>query len=216
MSEIVPSEAVSSSRLVGIYDIIMAPLERFLLTRRRKSVISQLEGDILEIGCGTGVNFPLYSASARVLACEPSPGMVKLAQKRILNGKIAARITIVETGIEDPELDSQIQPGKLDAVVCTLVLCTIPDPEDALLRISSWLKPGGKLILIEHIEPQNPLLRRLAHWLNPSWNKLADGCHLIRNTDRLWENSGFMPQSEQYFHFIIPFYQSVWVKPKAD
>jgi SAM-dependent methyltransferase len=93
------------------------------------------------------------------------------------------KITLLNIGCGYPEMEKLIEPDSLDAVVCTLVLCTIPDPARALKNFMRWLKPGGKLLILEHIRSHNPSNGKLQDLLNPMWRKVADGCHLNRPTD---------------------------------
>jgi hypothetical protein len=88
------------------------------------------------------------------------------------------------------------------------VLCTIPHPAIALQRMHQWLKPGGKLIILEHIHGQSKMRRAVHTMLNPLWKHAAEGCHLTRDTDKLIPKMGFIAQKEDYFTKVLPFLRS--------
>jgi ubiquinone/menaquinone biosynthesis C-methylase UbiE len=110
-------------------------------------------------------------------------------------------------------MEKLIQPGTLDAVVCTLVLCTVPDPIRAMKNFQKWLKPGGRLLILEHIRSHNPSNARFQDMVNPLWKKVADGCNLNRSTDRLLEESGFQLVREERFRIGLPFYEAEYNRP---
>ena len=186
------------------YDTYMEKPEKVELARRRRRLLRDLKGNILEIGAGTGASFQWYGPAAHVLAVEPSLPMASRARARI-NGK---DIELVEAGIGDPILDERIKPGSLDAIVCALVLCTVPDLSGALSRIESWLKPGGKLVLLEHVRSHGKITGAFQTAINPVWKVFAGGCSLNRPTDLLVKNRKFKVQSEQQFRLTMPFYEA--------
>ena len=179
----------------SFYDPFMRSTERGLY-KKRKALISPLRGRVLEVGSGTGINYQFYGAGVQLLALDPNAHMLARAKAkapRHLN------ITYLHHGIGDPEIGSIIRPNSLDAVVSTLVLCSVPHPELALARFKQWLKPAGKLIVLEHIQAQNPVNKRLQNLINPIWRPLADGCNLNRNTDRILLAAGFEAHDQTYF-----------------
>jgi len=192
-----------------VYDPIMRSFEEKVLLRRRRDLLHDLHGDVLEIGAGTGVNFALYPPGTRVIACEPSLPMLALAHQKLEQTQVQASIELIHAGIGDEELESHIPAGGLDAAVFTLVLCTIPDPVKAILQVKQWLKPGGKLVVLEHIGSENRTRRMLQQVIEPVWTPLAEGCRLTRNTDVLLRDAGFVPEWEHYFTTGMRFYQAV-------
>ena len=182
------------------------------LSRKRKKLLNQVEGHVLEIGAGTGFNFPYYSNQCKVLACEPSLPMLKKAEKNLQNHPPSADIQLIHTGVGSPDLETHIPDTGFDAIVCTLVLCTIPYPNEAIDQILSWLKPGGKLFLLEHIHARTSLKKRIFNWINPFWKLLSEGCNLNRNTDQLIKSKGVIIEKEQYFGKSVPFYMAVLSK----
>ena len=124
----------------------------------------------------------------------------KLVQKQ------QAKIHIIHGGIED---DFPIPSGGYSSVVCTLVLCTIPDPIKAIERIKSILKPNGKKYILEHVVSQDNPLRTFQNLITPIWKKIAVGCHLNRDTVTLLATMGFISEQFSYFGRGDMFYQAV-------
>lgn len=188
------------------YDSFMAKLENTLWPIR-KELIGHLEGEILEIGSGTGINFEHYNTKAKVIALEPSSFMLNKSKCKVPKTR---HITTYNMGIEDKRLVSIIKPNSLDYIICTLVLCTITDQNQALHKFKTWLKPTGKLIILEHIHAQNKTSRLLYNLINPIWRIIGDGCNLNRDTDIVIKSAGFKVKYEHYFKNSIRFYQAVF------
>ncbi len=209
-------EKMQHSKTFGSsYDNFMYLLEKLYLKQRRSRLISGLSGNILEIGVGTGVNFEHYSNDIQLIGIEPSPHMMPYAEKRREVLLFPNRITLHSIGCGYPEMEQLVLPESLDAVVCTLVLCTIPEPEKALRNYMKWLKPGGKLVILEHIKSHRHLAGKLQDFLNPLWSKMAEGCQLNRPTDKLLAQSGFQLLREERFTVFLPFYEAEYVKPNV-
>lgn len=173
----------------------------------RNNLLSELEGTILDVGSGTGVNFEHFGAKATVIAVEPSSYMMEKAQAKLPQ---KAQITPFNLSVTDDVLDAIIAPKSLDYVVCTLVLCTIPDQKLALEKFKNWLKPTGKLIILEHIHAEKNPNRFLQTIVNPFWKVVGEGCNLNRDTDVLIKEAGFKVELEQYFKHSLRFYQGVF------
>ncbi len=194
------------------YDPVMRRFEQQVLWHRRQELFRELSsGQVLEVGAGTGANFLLYPPEVQVLACEPSAPMLQKAVQKLEQYAPRATIKLVHAGIGDDALEAHIPTQGLDAVVFTLVLCTIPDPEQAVCRVKNWLKPGGRLLVLEHIGSPRLVGRVFQHAIEPVWKPLAEGCHLTRDTDRLLRSQGFVPVWERYFQAGMRFYQAVLV-----
>lgn len=193
-------------------------LEKWSLGKRRQRLLQDAGGTILEVGVGTGINFQFYQQRQRpyVIGIEPSPYMFERAIKRKEEVTEDMRIVLYPFGCGSAELEQLIQTESLDVVVCTLVLCTIPQPEEAIEQFKRWLKPGGQLIVLEHIRPQSFFLGRITDLMTPGWKKLAEGCHLNRATDHLIEASGFDLVRKEYFRVVIPFFEAVYRKPGRE
>jgi RimJ/RimL family protein N-acetyltransferase/ubiquinone/menaquinone biosynthesis C-methylase UbiE len=211
---ILPSKRLSFSKSFGAsYDDFMYLLEKLYLKKRRARLISNLSGIVLEVGVGTGVNFEHYGNDIQLTGIEPSPHMMEYAQKRREILLFPNKITLHSIGCGYPEMEQLIHPESLDAVVCTLVLCTIPEPQKALNNYMKWLKPGGKLVILEHIKSHNRIPGKLQDVFNPLWSKMAEGCQLNRPTDKLLAQSGFQLLREERFTVFLPFYEAEYVKP---
>lgn len=190
----------------------MQGLEKSYLKNRRNRLLKELTGTILEVGVGTGVNFEHYNPSAQVLGIEPSSGMLRVAAQKREKSLAAAQIQLFEVGWEDPSLLLQIPPESLDAIVCTLVLCTVPAPERAVEQFYQWLKPGGKLILLEHIQSSRSVPASFQQLINPLWKQLAGGCNLTRKSDQITEAAGFKILEKSYFKIGISFVEAIYQK----
>ena len=172
--------------LAPLYDPIMAGVERSCLARWRRELLSAAEGSVLEIGAGTGVNLQHYPESVvRLVLLEPDPGM-----RRQLVDK-SSHMGHVEI-CEEPSESLPYDDDTFDTVVSTLVLCTTPQPALALAELHRVLRPGGRLLFIEHVVAKDSA--RYAGWqrrLEPLWKRCAGGCHLTRDTEQAIVDAGF-------------------------
>lgn len=205
-------ESFYSRLFARFYDPFMQRMEERVLYRYRQRLLSGLSGDILEVGSGTGINFPLYPRDCRVIASEPSEHMLHFAQERLRTSAVKAEILPVKAGVGSEQLRMLIPEGGLDAIVCTLVLCTIPDPAAAVHDFKQWLKQDGQLIVLEHVHSSAQPRRMIHNLLNPAWKVLAEGCHLTRDTATMLRNEGFVAVAEERFTKVLPFYVAVMRK----
>jgi len=168
-----------------LYDSVMAPLEMGRFKKIRRSLLKEAKGRVLEIGSGTGANFPYYKEGVEVDAIEPNPIMLSQSEEKLKAAKIPIR-TYLAQAENLPFLDNSF-----DTVVATLVFCTIPEPVRALEEIKRVSKPKARLLLFEHVRINRKLIGKTQDILTPAWAKIADGCHLNRDTLALLRNSGF-------------------------
>lgn len=146
----------------------------------RKDVLSQVSGDVLEIGFGTGLNLPYYGDRINKLTTiDANPGMNSLAQKRIQASSIQVDNQVLN-GEKLPMTDN-----RFDSVVSTWTLCSITNVDRALQEIHRVLKPGGKFFFIEHGLSNEPQVQAWQNRLTPLQRVLADGCHFNRNIEQL-------------------------------
>lgn len=146
----------------------------------RARVASGLEGEVLEVGFGSGRNVPYYpSAVTRVRAVDPAKLGQKLAAKRVA----ASSVPVEYIGLDGQSLP--VDDASVDCVLTTWTLCTIPDVERALGEIRRVLRPGGALHFLEHGRSPIPKVARWQDRLTPLQRRLAGGCHLNRPIDRL-------------------------------
>jgi ubiquinone/menaquinone biosynthesis C-methylase UbiE len=176
--------------LAALYDRLTESGERALLGALRREFVATAEGVVIEIGAGTGRNFPYYSAASvdEVLAVEPDPEMRRRGEPR--RHAAAAPISLLDGMAERLPFESACA----DTVVTTLALCSVDDPRQAVHEIKRVLKPGGTLILIEHIRAGDRWTTRFQDLLTPLWRRIAGNCHLNRPTLDTLSDAGFTIQ----------------------
>jgi ubiquinone/menaquinone biosynthesis C-methylase UbiE len=152
----------------------------------RRRMLAGLSGRVVEVGPGSGVNFPYYPAAVtEVLAVEPEPHMRKLATE-------AARAAPVPVRIVDGTAERLPAPdGSMDAGVVAGLLCSVRDPAAALAELARVIRPGGELRFNEHVRSDGPLLGRAQDFADHLWPRLFGGCHPNRNTEAEIERAGF-------------------------
>ncbi len=161
--------------------------ERDFMEPLRKEIAGQASGVVLEIGAGNGLNFAFYDPSLveRVEAIEPDTAMLRYARERIAITKVP--ITLTQTPVEVlPFADETF-----DCVIATLVFCSVSDPAGGLREIWRVLKPGGKLLLLEHVRSQGTIAGLIQDILVPVTTRIAGNCHWNRNTERTVAEAGF-------------------------
>jgi ubiquinone/menaquinone biosynthesis C-methylase UbiE len=152
----------------------------------RQRVIGAAEGRVLEIGIGSGLNFPLYGNPVKsVIGLEPSSELLNMARPRA--DTAAAPITLLDAAAEAIPLDS----GSIDTVITTWTLCTIGNATRALAEMRRVLRPSGALLFVEHGRAPEPGVARWQDRLDPLWSRLSGGCHLNRKIDDLIRGGGF-------------------------
>jgi SAM-dependent methyltransferase len=171
----------------ALYDPMLRSAERAGLATLRAELLGDLEGTVVELGAGTGANLDHYGPGVgRVLALEPEPAMASRLRRRAAGGDHADRVEVVEAPAEAVPLGD----GEADAVVATLVLCTVPDVTRSVAEAHRVLRPGGRLVLLEHIRGEGATLR-LQRALAPAWRVVGRGCHLTRDPRPALASAGF-------------------------
>ena len=173
--------------MAAAYDRFMRGSEEACLAQWRAELLRDLSGAVLEVGAGTGVTLAHYPRSiARLVLCEPDAHM-----QRKLKKKADAALRNIE--ISDASLDSlPFKAGEFDAVVCSLVLCSVPDQRAALAEIARVLKPGGRLVFLEHVAADGrPARLKWQQRIEPVWKRLMGNCHLTRRTEAAIAAAGF-------------------------
>ncbi|MFW6368378.1 MAG: class I SAM-dependent methyltransferase [Spirochaetota bacterium] len=172
-----------------LFDTFMRPLELAGLSRLRKRVVGRAAGSVLEIGAGSGLNAPHY----RFDRISDLTVTDKSADRPVLSRalrKVAAPLERIV--IQDADATALPFPDNaFDTVVCTLVLCSVPSVERAASEMRRVLKPGGTVHFIEHIHTPRVTLKPVFETLTPAWRRVADGCHLNRDTPALLIRGGF-------------------------
>lgn len=160
----------------------------------REELLETVQGDVLEIGFGTGLNLAYYPEEVESLTTvDVNPGVHRLAQKRLATSRLPVKFELV-SGEHLPMPDNSY-----DAVVSTWTLCSIPDVLSALKEVRRVLKPEGKFYFVEHGLSPDPKIAKWQHRLTPIQKVIADGCHLDRDTLRLIEQAGMKTLSYRQF-----------------
>jgi ubiquinone/menaquinone biosynthesis C-methylase UbiE len=169
----------------ALYDRGLKATEEAGLREMRRELLAGASGRTIDIGAGTGANLDLWPESVTELVlAEPDPHMLKKLRAKV---EAWGEAEIVQA----PAQGLPFADGSFDTAVFTLVLCTVPDPGAALAETARILRPGGKLLFIEHVRAQD---EGLAHWqdrLEKPWRFIGDGCHCNRDTVATIEASPF-------------------------
>jgi SAM-dependent methyltransferase len=161
----------------------------------RRRVCEGLEGEVLEVGFGSGLNVPFYPPAVdRVAAVEPSDVGWRLAGKRLA----ASGVSVDRTGLDGQSLP--LPDNSRDSALTTWTLCTIPDVTAALHEIRRVLKPGGTLHFLEHGLAPDEKVRRWQHRLEPVEKRVFGGCHLTRPVVELLTGAGFTIREVDVFY----------------
>lgn len=171
----------------------MYPLEVWRLAKLRRQIVGAIPGRrALEIGIGTGLNLRHYPEDIRVVGIEPFHDKLMYSREKE-NGN--SRVSYVQC-------DAQWLPFRdsmFDAVIGTLVFCTIPDPVSAFREIRRVVNPEGYIRILEHVRIPHPLWGKMQDWLTPVWRPVAGGCHLNRETAQLAESAGLLVRNLRSF-----------------
>ncbi len=165
------------------YDRVIAVAERLLFGDGRRWACSQATGRVLEVAIGTGRNLPFYPPDVQVSGIDFSPGMLREARTRA-----AACRTVVDLQIGDAQ-QLPYPDHTFDTVLATLTLCSIPDAQAAVAEMARVLRPGGLLILLDHVASPNPLVKAAQRLLDPLAVKLH-GDHLLRDPETAVRRTG--------------------------
>ena len=189
-------DATWGRAFAAIYDRSLKGVEQAGLREMRREVLSQAEGRTIDLGAGTGVNFDLFpDAVSELVMVEPGQHMIKQLRAKVGDG---AGLEVVQASAQElPFADDSF-----DTAVFTLVLCTVPDPAAALGETARVLKPGGKLLFIEHVRADETGLARWQNRVEKPWRFFADGCHCNRDTVAAIEASPM--RLDQVEHGTLP------------
>jgi len=192
--------------IAAVLDVVM-----FSLRKPRARLVAEARGKVLEIGVGTGLNFRHYNGIESLEGIEPDPHMLARAQKRAARRPFP--VNLQRCGAEAlPFADATF-----DTVVGTWVLCTIPEYEQALKEMLRVLKPGGRLLFVEHTRSRFRRAEALQDQLTPVWRKVAGNCHLNRDSLTHLRSTGFddidiQPLGRESWT-LFPMYRGSAVKP---
>ena len=170
-----------------------------LVEDRKRELLGELQGTVLEIGPGTGPNLRYYPPGVRWIGVEPNPFMHRYLRARAdaLSLKLDLRTGTAEA--------LPLEDASVDYVVSTLVLCSVGGIEPALREILRVLRPGGAFVFLEHVAaPNGTRLRRVQQWLRPFWGMFADGCRPERETWAYIEQAGFSATNIEHLRVAVP------------
>ena len=167
-----------------IYDLLSRGAEKGEMGERREALLARVEGDVLEIGAGTGWNLPHYGAATRVVAVEPDASMAKRLPEKLAQASVPVEVVTAQAeSLPFPD-------ASFDAVVSTFVLCSVEDPSRVLAELRRVLRPEGRLVLLEHVRGEGRTARWQDH-MTGLHRRLAGNCHLNRDTRTAIGEAGF-------------------------
>ncbi len=171
----------------NVYDLFMAPFEKRGLSRARREILQQTQGDVLEIGGGTGVNLTHYPYDQMSSLLIVDTNLSEAMQTRAKEKEFACPVSLLEMNVEELPFEGQT----FDTIVVTLVFCSVDDVEKGLRQIRRVLKDDGMLLFMEHVLPEKNPLRKIFGQVSPLWERMASGCHLNRDFASSLKENGF-------------------------
>jgi SAM-dependent methyltransferase len=180
------------------YEALNRPLEEAGAATIRARLAGDLRGRVLELGCGTGLNFQYYPADVEVIAVEPLDEFREFAAARA--EKAAARITVIEGRARALPFPDHT----FDASLHTLVFCSVRDPLRGLRELRRVMRPGAPVRFFEHVRSERPLGALLQDIANPLWRRMMDGCNLNRDTVAAIRAAGFAIERVQAHDLRLP------------
>lgn len=181
-----------------IYASVGPRMDRRGADAHRQALVDGLSGDIVGIGAGYGATFPFYPRGVRsVTALEPDAGLRRSAERAAAASRIPIRVD--DGRAEQIPLPS----GSVDAVVFSLVLCSVEDQSVALAEAARVLKPAGTLAFYEHVRSSRRIAGLVEDIATPAWSRVAGNCHPNRDTVAAIAAAGFQPQTIRRFGFSV-------------
>jgi phosphatidylethanolamine/phosphatidyl-N-methylethanolamine N-methyltransferase len=193
--------------LASGYDLFMWPLERALFARLRQRAfrtfrVCAFPRLVLEVGVGTGANLPFYPAGSRVVAVDASAEMLAVARRR----RTRAVVKLSQTDVHHLAFSD----ATFDGVVGSFLLCNVTDPPSVLQEVRRVLRPGGRLLLLEHVRGAHPWVARLTDLLDLPWHAWSRSCHLNRDTEATVASAGFtITRNERYALGVVQLIEAV-------
>lgn len=177
-------------RISRTYDLMEWAVERRAFGSWRPRLWDLVEGPrVLEVGVGTGKNLPYYPADAEVTAIDFSPGMLSHARRRA--AEMGSNVELREMDVQQLDLPDD----SFDTVITTFVFCSVPDPVVGLREIARVLRPGGRLLMLEHVLSMKPVLGGVMRAANPLVVRMM-GANMTRRTRNNIEAAGFLIEKE--------------------
>ncbi len=170
-------------RIAPLYDLYSGPMEWMGGAQRRRRLLGQAQGTVLEVGVGTGLNLEHYPPDVHVTGIDISPRMLSRARRRAADAD--EEVVLEVANIEDlPYHDD-----RFDTATATCVFCSVTHPVRGLRELARVTKPNGRVLLLEHVRPRNPILGLLADLISPLTRRLF-GPEVNRRTERNVEAAG--------------------------
>jgi ubiquinone/menaquinone biosynthesis C-methylase UbiE len=184
--------------MAAMYEQFAAGMEKAGMAAVRARLAGDLRGRVIEIGCGTGLNFSYYPAEAEVTAIEPLEEFRLFAAERAHT--VAARIEVREGDAQELPFDDH----SFDAALETLAFCSVPDADRGLRELRRVVKPGAAVRFFEHVRSDHAAVALAQNAFNPLWRWLADGCNLNRDTVAAIRAAGFTVERVSAREIRIP------------
>jgi ubiquinone/menaquinone biosynthesis C-methylase UbiE len=176
MSRSSASVARIYDRVARIHHLLEAPMEWMGGTERRRRVLAGARGRVLEVGVGTGVNFQHYPADVQLLGIDISEQMLRRARERA--DRTGREITLETADVESLPFEDE----SFDTVTATCVFCSVSDPIRGLEEVRRVVRPDGRVLLVEHVRPENPVMGRFFDLLTPVTRRVM-GPEINRRTE---------------------------------
>jgi len=179
------------NRIAFLYDFMESPIERLRFASWRKKLTDRIVGPrALEVGVGTGKNIPYYSADVQITAIDLSPRMLERA------GRTAMKLNLNVELLEMDAQDLAFPDHSFDTVFATFVFCSVPDPVMGFRELKRVCKPDGRLLLLEHMRPDNPILGFIFDVFNPMIVRMM-GANINRKTINNIRQAGWQIKVEE-------------------
>lgn len=183
--------------VAAIYDWFNSAPEWRIMRQYRPIIMGEATGRVLEIGIGTGFSLSYYRQADEVIGIEPDPHMLKLARKQL------TKLGLTNVELRPGRAEAlPFEDSSFDAVVSSLVLCTVRDAPRSLAEAKRVLKPDGTFRFMEHVRSDESFMGTIQDWITPIWRWLAAGCHANRRTEQAIVAAGF--QIEQLWRLSVP------------
>ena len=170
-------EATWGRGFAALYDWFLKSSEEAGLTDMRRELLATASGDVIDIGAGTGINLELFPDSVtRLVLAEPGEHMAKRLRTKVEESGRPAEV--VEAGAESLPFPDD----SFDVAVFTLVLCTVDDPDASLAEAARVLRPGGRMLFLEHVRSESEKTAKWQDRVERPWGFMAAGCHPNRDT----------------------------------
>ena len=190
------------------YGVLARRAERGEIGRRRKALVAQASGRVLDVGAGTGESFKhLPPGVGQLVALEPDPAMLRQARRRLQEADVPVRL------VQSRSERLPFAAATFDTVVACLVLCTVSNLDLTVSEMHRVLRPGGRLLLMEHVRAADEALAEWQDLVERPWGWLHGGCHPNRMTLEAVEGAGFrLGALERYGFPVLPHVQGVAVR----